>query len=260
MTSTQAWLVALGVAVGAMSVLWLISARLRNASIIDPAWGPAFLLLSIVYLITSPEGADPVRSRLVLGAVALWSLRLGLHLVARSIGKPEDPRYRAMRDRNGPRWWLQSLFAVFWLQALLATVISVPLMVAIRSQAPPGWLDGLATIVFLAGLGIETVADWQLQRFRKNSELRGTVLDSGLWRYSRHPNYFGEALLWWGFWLFALPAGGVWTVFAPLLMTWLLTRVSGVPLLEAQLVETRPGYAEYLERTSSFIPWPPRRS
>jgi steroid 5-alpha reductase family enzyme len=239
-----------------MSLVWVVSFRIDDVSIVDWAWGPVFVLLAWVYVATG-HGPGP-RAWMVAGAVSLWGSRLAVHLARRQRG--EDPRYAAMRARAGAIFRWRSLFTVFWLQATLAWVVSWPLLVAIREGGALGAWGIAGLLLFAAGLGTEWIADRQLTRFRREGRSDGAVLDRGLWRYSRHPNYFGEAVLWWGLWLVAVGAGGAWTVYAPLLMTWLLIRVSGVPLLEKRLGETRPGYADYQRRTSAFVPWPPRRS
>lgn len=237
--------------------LWVVSIPLRNASIVDPFWGPAYLLISLVWFFSLP-GIPSARSLLVLLCVGAWALRLGLHLTVRALGKPEDPRYAAMRARNGRGWWWRSLFWVFLLQAALVWGIASPLFVAIRSSSGLGLLDAIGVLLFGTGLAFEAIGDAQLTAFRADPANRGQVLDSGLWRYTRHPNYFGDALLWWGFGLFGVAAGAWWTLIGPALMTFLLLRVSGVAMLEEGMEERRPGYAEYVRRTSAFFPWFPR--
>lgn len=236
------------------SAAWLVSLYLDDVSIVDLLWGPAFALLTWGYL--AMDGGAGLRPWLVAALVTLWAVRLAWHLTARHQG--EDPRYTAMRERNGPAFRWRSLVTVFWLQAALVWVLSWPLLMAVRVGGSPGLLDALGTGLFVAGFVFEAVADLQLTRFRRRPDSAGRVLDGGLWRYSRHPNYFGEALLWWGLWMLAVPAGGWWTVFSPILMTWLLLRVSGVPLLEGRLKQNRPEYESYAGRTSAFVPWPPR--
>jgi steroid 5-alpha reductase family enzyme len=256
---TSAWLQVLPWVVVPMMVVWGISVVRRDASVVDVFWGPGFGIAAAVYFLQAPDPG--LRGALVLGAVLLWSARLGVHLGARWIRKgQEDYRYAAMRAGHGRRFWLVSLGTVFLLQAALIWVLSWPLLAGMYGAGPLGVAGWAGLALFLAGFLFESTADAQLARFRANPENRGAVLDSGLWRLSRHPNYFGEAVLWWGLWLLAADAGGWWTVFAPLCMTLLLLRVSGVPLLEPHLAETRPGYADYVRRTSGFIPWLPRRS
>lgn len=240
----------------ALTLLWLVSLRLRDSSIVDPFWGPGFALVTLTYYLV--DGARSARGTLVLLLVTLWALRLAVHLLRRNRRDGEDPRYRAMRERHGERWGRVSLFRVFWLQGVILWIVSAPLFAAVRGTGPIGPIDVLGAIVFLSGLAIESLADLQLTRFRADPSSRGRVLDTGLWRYSRHPNYFGDAVVWWGLWLVAVGAGAWWTVFSPAAMTFLLLRVSGVPLLEKGLVTSRPGYAEYVRRTSGFVPWPPK--
>ena len=236
-----------------MSALWVVSVIRRDASIVDPWWSIAFLVVTTNTVLAT--GFTPAKV-LLLAMVAVWAIRLWLHLLLRSRGRPEDPRYAAFRQRYGPdRYWWVSFFQVFMLQGVLALIISSPLQLA-ASAAPPdpvGAATVLGLLVFLAGFGIEAVADYQLQRFR-SERTGGRVLDTGLWGRSRHPNYFGEALLWWGFWLCAVDEPYGWlTVYAPALMTFLLVRVSGVALLDAHLAD-RPGYADYMKRTPGFVP------
>jgi steroid 5-alpha reductase family enzyme len=187
-------------------------------------------------------------------------LRLSLHILIRNWGRGEDFRYRKWRQEAGTAWWWQSLWRVFFLQGVLLWIISFPLLAAQRRSLPahPTIFDLLGVAFWLVGFFFEAVGDYQLSRFRAKAENRGKVLDRGVWRYTRHPNYFGDAAQWWGYYLIAVAAGGLWSVFSPILMTFLLVRVSGAALLEKTLA-TRPGYREYVERTSAFIPWLPRR-
>ena len=230
---------------------------MRDASIVDPFWGPGFALAALTYWLV--DGARGARGTLVLVLVTAWALRLGWHLLRRNRREGEDPRYAAMRTRHGERFPRVSLFRVFWLQGMILWIVSMPLLAAVRSDAPLGPLDFLGVAVALVGIAVEAVADRQLRRFRADPASRGRVLDTGLWRYSRHPNYFGDAVVWWGLWLLAAAGGAWWTVFGPVGMTFLLLKVSGVPLLEKGLEKSRPGYAEYAARTSAFVPWPPKR-
>lgn len=249
-------LVGLVAALGAFTLLWAVSVRLRDASIADPSWGPGFLLVGLAYL--AAHGDVTPRGTLAVALVGAWAARLGLHLLSRNRAHGEDPRYAAMRAGHGPRFWWVSLGTVFWLQAALLWIVSLPVLAAVVGTAPLGAWDAAGAAVFLAGFLTEAVADAQLRRFRADPANRGTVLDRGLWRYSRHPNYFGDALLWWGVFLLAVGAGAPWTAVGPALMTFLLVKVSGVALLERSLVQGRPGYAEYVRRTSAFVPWFPR--
>ncbi len=240
---------------GLMTVLWVVSVRLRDASIVDPWWSMAFLLVTVQTALRT--GVTPAKL-LLLFVVGTWSLRLWLHLLLRSRGKPEDPRYASFRQHFGPeRYWWVSFFQVFLLQGCLVLLISAPVQIA-AAAAPPASIaatDVVGLVLFAVGFLFEAVADGQLQSFRHDPANRGKVLDTGLWRWSRHPNYFGEAVLWWGFWLLALEQPLGWaTAFAPALMTFLLLRVSGVTMLDAHLKSSKPGYEDYVRRTSAFVP------
>jgi steroid 5-alpha reductase family enzyme len=241
----------------AFTGLWLASLPLKNASIVDMWWGPAFVLAAAIYAAGAP--AVGPRGLAVLALVVAWALRLAWHIGRRNVGHGEDPRYAAWRVQHGARWWWRSLLQVFLLQATVAWVVSWPIGAAMADDgsAYPTLWDVAGLALALTGLVVETAADRQLRRFKRIAA-REAVCDRGLWRYSRHPNYFGESLVWWGLFVVAAGVGGWWTVVSPLLMTWLLLRVSGVTLLEAGLATAKPGYAEYVRRTSAFVPWPPR--
>jgi steroid 5-alpha reductase family enzyme len=238
-----------------MTLLWLLSLTLKNSSIVDIFWGAGFILIVWLVFALAPQGYLP-RRQLVAWLVTLWGARLTLHIGNRNWGKPEDFRYARWREENGPRWWWVSYFKVFLLQGLIMWVLSTPLIAAQTSGFPviltP--LDVLGMCAWGAGLLFEAVADAQLARFKKDPANRGKILTSGLWKFSRHPNYFGEAVVWWGYYLFALAAGAGWTVFAPILMTFLLVKVSGVAMLENTL-KSKPGYTEYIQNTNAFVPW-----
>jgi steroid 5-alpha reductase family enzyme len=240
-----------------VTLLWTLSLRMRDASIVDIFWGPVFLVQAAAYALLLPDG-DPGRRLLVIGLVAVWSVRLATHIASRHAGKGEDSRYAAWREQHGSAWPVRSLFQVFWLQGFLAWIIGAPLWVAMGSSAAIGPLDGIGLALWTFGFVFEAVGDYQLTGFIRDPANRGTTLRSGLWRYTRHPNYFGDAAQWWGYWLIAVSAGGWWTVFAPILMTFLLVRVSGVGMLERTIAERRRGYDEYMRTTSAFIPLPPR--
>jgi steroid 5-alpha reductase family enzyme len=247
---------ALAVAV-AMIALWLVSLRLRDSSIVDIFWGLGFVLIAWVTLAST--GGAGIRSWLAVGLTTLWGARLAGYLAWRNIGKGEDPRYTAMRRRHGDAWPMRSLFIVFGLQGVLLWVISLPVQAAVRAPAPAslGALDLAGAALTLVGVCFEGVGDLQLALFKKDPGNRGKVMDRGLWRYTRHPNYFGDFLVWWGLYAIAAAAGAWWTAFSPALMSFLLLRVSGVTLLEKSL-RARPGYDAYVRRTSAFFPWPPR--
>lgn len=250
----------LAVTAGVFLVLWIVSLRTRNASLVDIWWGPGFALIALLSFALTPEGALS-RRQLVLVLTTIWGLRLGTHLLVRNTGKDEDFRYAAMRKAWGHGFGMKSLTRVFLLQAVLMWVVSFPVQAAMRSATPAtlGFFDWLGILVWTFGLFFETVGDLQLARFKKDPANADRVMDRGLWRFTRHPNYFGDACAWWGLWLiaFAVP-GGFWSIVGPITMTVLLTSVSGVPMLERKIGERRPGYDEYARRTSAFLPRPPR--
>jgi steroid 5-alpha reductase family enzyme len=245
---------------GLMSLLWLVSLALKNSSIVDIFWGTGFVITAWAAFALTPGGFDG-RKWLICILVTLWGLRLSLHILTRNWGKPEDFRYQVWRKEAGAAWWWKSFFKVFLLQGILMWIISAPLLAAQVSAQPAKltWLDFIAIPLWLIGFFFEAVGDWQLRRFIANPANKGKILQTGVWRYTRHPNYFGDATQWWAYYLIALAAGGWWTVFSPVIMTFLLTRVSGVTLLEKSLKEEKPGYKEYAERTSEFIPWFPKQ-
>lgn len=246
-----------GVIALCVTLLWLLSLKLADASIVDIFWGLGFVLVSWLCLLTGWPPAS--RGWLLAVLTTLWGLRLAGYLAWRNLGKGEDYRYRAMRERFGASFWWVSLPVVFLLQGLVMWIVSLPLQLGGRAEAGLSWLDAAGAALWLSGLAFESLGDWQLARFKSRPENRGRVLDQGLWRYTRHPNYFGDFLVWWGLFLVAWSGGSPWwTVVSPLLMSWLLMRVSGVRLLESTLRTSKPGYAEYMRRTSPFFPWPPR--
>jgi steroid 5-alpha reductase family enzyme len=252
-------LASLAAVVALLVGVWAVSVPLRDASIVDIAWGVAFVAVAWVARAVG-HGADG-RSTLLAVLVTVWGLRLAGYLAWRNLGHGEDRRYTSMR-RNHPRfvWW--SLVGVFLLQAVLAWVVSLPVQLAMDDASPRsvGWLGWLGAGVWAVGLVFESVGDLQLARFKADPASAGQVMDRGLWRYTRHPNYFGDAVVWWGLFLVAAETGTAWWgIVGPIVMTVLLTRVSGKDLLERTIGRRRPGYAEYVERTSGFVPLPPRR-
>lgn len=234
---------------------WGVSLARRDASVADPAWGPTFVLVGLLAA-TRVEGELSDRAWLAMACVAVWGLRLGWHLGRRNLAHGEDRRYAAMRSHHGARFAWVSLFTVFLLQAALAVFVGAPVVAAVQSSAPLGVWDALGVVVFLAGFALEVAGDAQLARFVADPANRGRVLDTGVWGWTRHPNYFGDALLWWGLGAFGVGAGAWWSLFGSALMTWLLRRVSGVTLLEKDIGSRRPGYAEYVRRVPPFVPWP----
>jgi len=246
----------LGACLALALVVWAISLPLRDASIVDGAW--AFLIWLPAAVVAWRIAVPGPRTVLVLALSLAWALRLSGYILWRHRGQPEDRRYQAIRQRNEPHFGLKSLYLVFGLQAVLAWVVSLPLMAAVASAAAWNLVDVVGIALALAGLAFEAVADAQLAAFKARNPQGGKVMSSGLWRYSRHPNYFGECCVWWGLWLIALAAGAWWTIVSPLLMTALLLKVSGVPLLEKSIVDHRPEYRDYMSRTRAFVPGPPR--
>lgn len=252
-------MIGLGTILAASTLAWMLSVRLRDASIADVCWGLGFVLLAWLYCLLSP--ALTPRSWLVAALITLWGVRLSAHIFRRNHGKGEDPRYQAMRAPHGRAFWWRSLFTVFWLQGALLWFVALPLLVAVRATQPAALtaVDGLGVLFFAVGLAFEVVGDSQLESFRAEPSNRGQVLDRGLWRYTRHPNYFGDATVWWGLYAIAASTPGGWlTVLSPALMTLLLMRVSGVTLLEDSLKVSKPGYQAYIASTSPFFPWFPR--
>jgi steroid 5-alpha reductase family enzyme len=248
------------VILGFMTSMWLISLMLKNSSIVDIFWGTGFVIVTWAAFFLTPDGFAP-RKWLLNVLVTIWGLRLSLHILVRNWGKHEDFRYQVWRKEAGAAWWWRSFFKVFFLQGVILWIVSTPLLAAQISAQPDRltWVDFAAIPIWLIGFFFEAVGDFQLARFKANLANKGKVLQSGVWHYTRHPNYFGDAAQWWAFYLIALAAGGWWTIFSPILMTTLLMRVSGVTLLEKTLKEEKPGYKEYVETTSEFIPWFPRK-
>jgi steroid 5-alpha reductase family enzyme len=257
------WLVYLlgfGVTMALLALVWIVSVKLVNASIVDPFWGLGFVLLAAYYYFNST--GEPVRKLIVLIAATLWGLRLFAYLFWRNAGKPEDYRYAQFRNHYGAeRYWWFSFFQVFLLQGFLLWLISSPLLAAqyFGSSKPLGWVDGMAILVWVIGFLFEAGGDYQLTKFKSNLTNKGKVLDTGFWKYTRHPNYFGDACVWWSFALFSVAAGSYVPVVSSLLMTILLLKVSGVSLLERALKKNKPEYEEYSRKTPSFFPWFPKK-
>lgn len=243
-----------------MVVLWVFSLVRKDASIVDIFWGLGFVLIAwATYFRTD---GFMLRQPLLVVLTTVWGVRLAGHIGVRNWGKGEDRRYRNWRADHGRNFWWVSLFKVFLLQGTLLWVISLPVQVGQVPGEPRSlsWLDGLGILIWFAGFLFETVADWQLESFKSDPSSKGKVMDRGLWAYTRHPNYFGECLVWWGIFLVAASNPlNVWTIMGPLTITILLLKVSGITLLESSMVETRPGYREYMDKTSAFLPWLPKK-
>ncbi|HET6423454.1 MAG TPA: DUF1295 domain-containing protein [Planctomycetaceae bacterium] len=260
MTST--WLMAfleLGLILATMTLMWLVSLRLRDASIVDPFWGMGFVGLAWTSYFWQPTTAP--RSLLLCGLVTLWGLRLSLYLLWRNAGRSEDHRYASMRQYHGYRFWWVSLFTVFLLQGIILWVVALPILMTAVPTIHSAWSPWDAAGMTLCGIGVffETVGDWQLARFRADPANHGKVLQHGLWRYTRHPNYFGDFCVWWGIYLIAFAGGAWWTIVSPMVMSVLLMRISGVTLLESTIQERRPDYADYCRATNAFFPGFPKR-
>jgi steroid 5-alpha reductase family enzyme len=254
MTTLLEYLGALPWMLAAALLAWCVATMRRNVGLVDIFWSLFLLVAALWYLrgVASPT----TRALLVVVLTALWALRLAGHLALRNWNAPEDHRYQAIRARNQPGFEWKSLYLVFGLQAVLALMVAAPLYAGISAGQPLQLLDYAGATLVIAGIIVEGVADAQLAAFRADAGNRGRVMDHGLWRYSRHPNYFGEFCVWWGFFLVALATGSWWTIISPLLMSLLLLRVSGVTLLEKDIGARRPGYAEYVARTNAFFPGP----
>ena len=258
------WSVALpGLApVAALALLtWIASLVRRDVSLVDRTWSLMIAAPMAVYA-WHATWPDP-RGVAVVLIVAAWAIRLAAYVTRRNWGHGEDRRYQAIRARNQPHFAFKSLYLVFALQMALAWLVSAPTLVALLGDGRLGALDVAGALVAAAGVAFEAVGDAQMASFKADPANRGCVMDRGLWRYTRHPNYFGECCVWWGIWLLALGAGGpaaAWTAVSPVLMTVLLLKVSGVALLEKDIGERRPAYRDYVARTNAFIPGPPRRT
>jgi steroid 5-alpha reductase family enzyme len=260
MTFTQIYLYGFVVVMTMMTILWIVSIFIKNVSIVDLFWGFGFVLVTVFYFLKS-VGNDP-RKILVMVLVAIWGLRLSVYLSWRNIGKGEDFRYKQFRKNYGEnRYWWFSFFQVFFLQGVLMWLISAPLLAAqyYGKDNEPGLIDFAAVVIWLTGFIFEAGGDSQLAVFKSKPENKGRVLDTGLWKYTRHPNYFGDASVWWGFGLLSIAAGSWIAATGSILMTLLIIKVSGVALLEKNLKEKKPEYLEYIRKTSAFIPWFPKK-
>ena len=239
---------------------WLLSLALKNASIVDIVWGLGFVMVAWVVRVSTDQG-DDARQWILVAMTSVWGLRLAIYLFVRNHGGGEDFRYRAMRKKYGPRFGLISLATVFGLQGVLMFVVSLPVQLGQADDTPAvGVIAIIGIALWLVGLFFETVGDAQLAAFKRNPDNKGKVMNTGLWRYTRHPNYFGDACVWWGIGLVAAETGaGAWGLIGSAVMTYLLRRVSGVPMLEYSLKKRREGYTEYIAQTSPFFPRPPKK-
>ncbi len=247
---------------GFMTILWLISLFLKNSSIVDIFWGAGFVMTNWIYFASAPEGF-PARKWLISILVTIWGLRLTFYILRRNWGKSEDFRYQAMRVKAGRTWWWQSFLKVFLFQGVIMWVIGAPLLFPHYHATPDRLivLDYAGIAIWVIGFFFEAIGDWQLARFKADPGNKEKLLITGVWRYTRHPNYFGDAAQWWGYFLIAASTPWGWvTIFSPVLMTLLLLRVTGVALLEKSLKEAKPGYEEYIANTNDFIRWFPSKN
>lgn len=243
-----------------LTLLWVWSVIIKNASIVDLFWGAGFVIANAYYFFA--PGEYFTRQIILFVLVTIWGLRLSIYLSFRNIGKGEDYRYQEFRKKYGhERYWWFSYFQVFLLQGVLLMLISLPLLGSQYNTENNNinFLDYLAIAVWVIGFLFEAGGDFQLTKFKKNPANKGKVLDTGFWKYTRHPNYFGDAFVWWAYALFAIAAGSYWTIIGSVIMTLLLIKVSGVALLEKKLKSAKPEYKEYIRKTNSFIPWFPKK-
>lgn len=242
-----------------MTLLFAVALRVKDNSIVDVAYGLAFVLVSWgAYLY---QGGTYPRQLLLLALITLWGLRLAGHIFLRKRGESgEDFRYRQWREDWGETFVWRSFLQIFMLQGAVIWLVSLPILLVISEPGEVlGILDLLGAVIWLLGFTFEAIGDWQLLRFKQDSENRGKVIQSGLWRYTRHPNYFGEAILWWGIFLIAVGSSLGWiAIISPLLINFLLLKVSGIPLLEAKY-QDNPDFADYKQRTNAFFPWFPKK-
>ncbi len=255
------FLTGFAVVLSCLTLLWLVSLWMKDASIIDIFWGMGFVIIAWTYAFDIGLENLGIRHKVLLGLVSIWGTRLAVYLASRNLGKGEDYRYVQMREAGGEKWWLISYLRVFVLQGVILWVVSslfVPALLTGNDLVP---LDYLGIGLWVIGFYFEAVGDWQMMRFKSDKENKGKVLNKGLWKYTRHPNYFGDATLWWGFFCFCLAHSQGWIyIFAPLYMTFMLLKISGVAMLEKALVNTKPAYQDYVSRTSAFIPMMPKKS
>lgn len=251
-------LLTLAAVAATMFLLWLVASARSDVSVVDIFWGFGFV--GVAWIACWWNSAFRPRPLVLATLVTIWGLRLALHLYWRNRGRPEDRRYAAMRERHGTSFWWVSLWTVFILQAVLLWFVSLPIQVAIAKNLETDWywLDTAGLTLWAVGMLFESVGDWQLARFKAQPQNAGKVMDRGLWRYTRHPNYFGDSCVWWGLYLMCSAGGAAWTIASPLAMTTLLLKVSGVSLLESTITERRPEYAAYQARTNAFFPGPQR--
>lgn len=239
-----------------VTLLWIWSIFIKNVSIVDLFWGFGFVVINAFYVLMS--GELNARKILILVLVSIWGLRLAIYLAIRNIGKGEDFRYKEFRRTYGEeRYWWFSYFQTFLLQSLLILIVSLPLLGISQSRQSGNLnlLDYFGILVWLIGFSFEAGGDFQLSRFKRDSKNKGKVFNTGFWKYTRHPNYFGDSAVWWAYAIFSIAAGSYWQIIGSIVMTLLIIKVSGVALLEKTLNKSKPQYQEYIQKTSSFFPW-----
>ncbi|CAI8383704.1 MAG: Uncharacterised protein [Flavobacterium sp. SCGC AAA160-P02] len=255
------FLVASSVIFFCMILLWLLSIPIKNVSIVDAFWGMGFVIVNIVYFVLEPEIFN--RTLLITCLISIWGIRLSIYLLKRNYGKPEDYRYQEFRKHYGAKnyWWF-SLFQVFFLQGFLILIVSLPLFGSFSNTTSNelNLLDYFALFTWIIGFLFESIGDYQLTKFKKNPINKGKILNTGLWRFTRHPNYFGDATVWFSFGLFSIASGGYWHIIGSLIMIFLIVKISGVAMLERSLIKTKLSYKEYIETTNAFFPWFPKKS
>lgn len=243
-----------------VTILWIWSIFIKNVSIVDIFWGVGFVIVNAFYVFMS--GELDARKIVILTLVSIWGLRLAIYLAFRNIGKGEDFRYQEFRRNYGPkRYWWFSFFQTFLLQGVLIMIVSLPFL-GIHSSVNSGelkLLDYIGITVWFIGFTFEAGGDYQLSRFKRDLKNKGKVLNTGFWKYTRHPNYFGDSAVWWAYALFSIAAGSYWQIVGSIIMTLLIIKISGVSLLEKTLKETKPQYRDYIKKTNSFFPWFPKK-
>lgn len=244
-----------------MTLLWLLSLKLKNASIVDSFWGIGFIVLGIFYY-SNTDGFE-VRKNIVLLLLIIWGLRLSIYILWRNWGKGEDYRYQQFRKDYGvERYWWISYFQVFILQGVLLWLISAPILAAqyFEPNLKLGFFDAFAIILWLVGFAFEAGGDYQLAKFKTNPNNKGKILTTGFWKYTRHPNYFGDASIWWAFGLFSIAVNSYVPLLSSILMSFLIVKISGVALLERSIKVAKPAYKDYIQNTNAFFPWFPKNN
>lgn len=241
------------------TLTYIIANRIKDASIVDIIWGAVQVIVAIVLLLLV-DGTSYVRL-LVSLYIVLWGVRLAWHIGSRKLGEPEDKRYQNFRKEWGDTYWWRSILQIYVLQGLLASVMALPLIVVAHPEnaqfTDHTWWVAIGSLVWWYGFLFEAIGDWQLRQFIKTKKA-GEIMTDGLWQYTRHPNYFGEVTQWWGLWIILVPlAYGWWALATPILITFLILKVSGITMLEKRYKDNKK-YQEYKKRTSPFIPMPPK--